>query len=83
MYKFIEEQSKKASQIYNEEKTQFDEAIKKAVKQAAEHGLNHAVVCVQTSWYSMEIIKKYLQELGCRDINGSSNYSWKIISFDF
>ena len=83
MKEFIKEQHDKAFNKYMNERHNYENAIKGAVKEAAEVGLNEACVVIQARWYEGKIIERYLTELGCRNITVESNYSWKYIKFTF
>lgn len=83
MKEFIQQQSEKAINNYLEKRPKFDELIKSAVTESAERGLNTACISFQGDWAEMKLAERYLKDLGCYNVDGGSNYSWKHIHFTF
>ena len=83
MKEFIQQQSEKATNNYLEKRPKFDELIKSAVTESAEQGLNTACISFQGNWAEMKLAERYLKDLGCYNVDGGSNYSWKHIHFTF
>lgn len=83
MKEFIATKSQEAKDKYLQEREKYDLLIKNAVEEAAAVGLNTACVSIQATWFEMKLVERYLADLGCYNIDGGSNYSWKHIHFDF
>lgn len=83
MKEFITKKSQEAKTNYLQTRTKFDTAIKNAIEESAEIGLNRACIQFQGTWRDVAILSRYLEDLGCTNIQGMSNYSWKSVDFDF